>query len=855
MGSAHILIYAFEVLMEIYRECRYIDKDAAVSIIENNLYGLEIDDRAYQMAYFALMMKARSYHKSFLKLDIEPNVRAIKETQEIDVRLTKGIGLSQKHESIVEYLYKEFENAKEIGSLQLLETYDYIELMNKIKELSAGNGQIDMFTTNVANEESSSIIDLIQQAIIMKNKYAAVVTNPPYLNKFEGALKDYVNEHFSIASGDLYSSFILRNTEYCVNNGYAAFMTPFVWMFNDLYEDMRAYILTELSVSTLIQLEYSAYEEATVPICTFVLEKTAEVENGLYIKLSDFKGNMDIQKNKVLEGIKKKVCDYFYLTPKTVMHKMPGFAFAFWITEEVADNFSTNEFLNQVATTKQGLKTGNKDLFLRLWFEVDRSNIGSKTNKTTKWYPCNKGGLYRKWYGNNIYVIDWENNGEKIKTYKDQNGKLLSRPQNLDYNFREGITWSTVSSGPIALRYSDENRIYESKGSGCFPFEKEELFNLLGYLNSVVGLEFIKAIAPTIDYSEGSLLKIPYHTFKNDKIAELVKNNIDLAKLDWDEREISPDFKTTPIFKYMKEDNKIENLIELWKNDAKVRFETMRLAEEEINAFFIKDYKLENTLSNIVKDNDIKLIKVDKKIEIQHFLSYIVGCILGRYQIQEITEDENIICKNGIVIITEEGNTEDSLTNKVLLLIRMVFGEDAYEENIHFISQSLGYKNLLDKQAIYKYFTEDFYAFHCKLFSYRGAGKRPIYWMFDSGKENGFKALVYLHRYNPDTIALLRISYLHKMQNAYENAISSMAAIIESEAPQGEKTKAMKQKEKYMKQLEEIRVYDHAVAHIANQRIDLDLDDGVKDNYEKFQGIETSIDGHKNIKIDLLAKI
>lgn len=880
MGSAHILIYAFEVLMEIYRECGYVDKDAAVSIIENNLYGLEIDDRAYQIAYFALMMKARSYNKTFLKLDIEPNVRAIKETQGIDVRLTKGIGLSQKQESIVEYLYKEFENAKEIGSLQLLETYDYIELLNKIEELSAGNGQIDMFTTNVASEETSSVIDLIKQAIIMKNKYAAVVTNPPYLNKFEGALKDYVILNFKAYSGDLFSAFMYRNFDFCIEGGYSAFMTPFVWMYLKTYEEIRKYIITEKAIISLIQMEYSAFEEATVPICSFVLKNCHVANKGIYFKLSDFKGGMDVQKIKTLDAINSE-CDYIYYSNQMDFLRVDGMPIAYIANERIITSFEKGDRLGDIANPCQGLATTNNDRFLRQWYEVKLSNINFKceneddTIGSIKWFPFNKGGEFRKWYGNNTYVINFKDKGKELCDYIDETSKVnhTGRVINRHKYFQPNGTWSAITSGDLSVRYSPKGYIISNAGMAVY--SNELLLYIIALLNSPVTTKvLIKVINESINFNAGDLVRIPVLIDnKLEKVQDLAKKAIEISKIEWDSYEISWDFKNHPLIQMAIESRdivesrycnyKLSNIYDNWEEKSNNYFENLRFIEEELNQEFADIYGLHEEMNIKVMDKDITIKKAAVSKDILSLISYAVGCMFGRYSLDK----ESIVYaggewdetkystfapdKDNILPITENDFFSDDIVKRFVDFVEVTFGSETLNENLEFIADALGNnKGDNPKVVIRNYFVKDFYKDHLKTYQ-----KRPIYWMFDSGKENGFKALVYLHRYNPDTIALLRINYLHKMQNAYENAISSMDAIIESEAPQGEKTKAMKQKEKYMKQLEETRVYDHAVAHIANQRIDLDLDDGVKVNYEKFQEIETSIDGHKNTKINLLAKI
>ena len=479
MGSGHILVYAFDVLMEIYREVGYSDRDAALSIVENNLFGMDIDKRAYQLAYFAVMMKARSYNRRALTKGISNNLSVVEESNSIDKFVCGGLTTDSEQNKIGEYLVEAYRDAQEIGTLKTIEKKDYNGFVTYLNNIDSSAGQIDLFSTAWLNDTLPQMVQLAKQAEIMSNKYAVVCTNPPYMNRLEGQLKKFVVDNYKAYSGDLFSVFIYHNFEYCTEDGYSAFMTPFVWLFIKSYQDLRNYILENKSVVTLVQMEYSAFEEATVPICTFVLSNQRERTNGLYIKLSEFKGGMDVQRIKVLEAIENQKCKYFYETPLKNYYDIEGVPFAFWASERIRKAFKECDCIGKIAPPKQGLATADNDRFLRKWYEIDNASIGfgysccdEALESKKKWFPYNKGGAFRRWYGNREYVVNWENDGYEIKNFRDEKGKLRSRPQNLQYYYKPSITWSDITSASFSGRYSEKGFIFDIKGSSGFPDEK-----------------------------------------------------------------------------------------------------------------------------------------------------------------------------------------------------------------------------------------------------------------------------------------------------------------------------------------------------------------------------------------------
>lgn len=868
MGSGHILVYAFDVLMEIYREGGYSDRDAALNIVENNIFGMDIDKRAYQLAYFAVMMKARSYNRRALTQGIKNNLAIAEESNSIDKFECDGLTNNKEKNKIGDYLVKAYKDAREIGTLQTVEKQDYDSFRTYLNDIEKSAGQLNFLSTEWLNGTLPLMFQLTKQAEIMSNKYAVVCTNPPYMNKLEGQLKKFVIDNYKEYSGDLFSVFIYRNFGYCKANGYSAFMTPFVWMFIKSYQELRKYILENKSVVTLIQMEYSAFEEATVPICTFVLCNQKEKNIGLYIKLSEFKGGMDVQRKKTLEAIENPNCKYFYETPLKNFFDIEGVPFAFWASKQIRKAFKECDCIGKIAPPKQGLATADNDRFLRKWYEIDNNRIGfgcSSCNEANesekKWFPYNKGGAFRRWYGNREYVVNWENDGFEIKHFCDEKGKLRSRPQNLQYYFKPCITWSDITSASFSGRYSEKGFIFDIKGSSGFP-DEEILPYVLGFLNSSVSQNCIKILNPTITTQVGDMARIPViiDSNKRREVETKVSSSISISKTEWDSFEISWDFKKHPLCKNIF--NTVSEAFEVWSRECDNNFNQLKANEEKINQIFIDIYGLQDELTSEVEDKDITICKADLYRDVKSLISYAVGCMFGRYSL----ETDGLIYAGGewdsnryksfipdednCIPITDEEYFSDDIVGRFVEFVKIVYGADTLEENLDFIAKALGNKGDTSREVIRNYFLKDFYTDHLKIYQ-----KRPIYWMFDSGKQNGFKALIYMHRYDADTVGRVRTDYLHKAQKYVETAMQSAQYTIDNATSSSEKSKATKAVTKYTKQLAEMKIYDEAIAHVANQRIEIDLDDGVKVNYAKFQGVEVAQEGKKALKVDLLAKI
>ncbi|MFV0504530.1 MAG: BREX-1 system adenine-specific DNA-methyltransferase PglX [Lachnospirales bacterium] len=842
MGSGHILVYAFEVLIEIYKECGYSERESAKLIVEKNLYGIDIDDRAYELAYFAVMMKARSYDRRFLTRNIEPNVVAIQETNNLDETgyLDLDINIDEYTKNCVLDMLTLFKYAKEVGSLVTVENIDFkcIEnFINSIESMSSNN----LFLMGWYKKYQLIIKSLIKQSEILCNKYNIVCTNPPYLNKMEGELKSFVTKNYKDYSNDLFSVFIYKNFQYCKENGYSAFMTPFVWMFIKSYEKLRDYILENKSITTLVQMEYSAFEEATVPICSFVLKKSRETTKGLYFRLEEFKGGMEVQKVKVLEGIKNKDCGYFYESSQGNFSKIPGSPIAYWVSEKMFYVFDNSKKLGEIALPKQGLATADNNRFLRMWNEVNNNNIcynaknvENSVESKKKWFPYNKGGKFRKWYGNNDFIINWENDGEAIRDFKN------SVTRNTRFYFDQCISWSLISSSSTAFRYKPHGFIFDVAGMSCFT-EPKMIKYLLGLNNTKLVNEILKILAPTINYQVGDIANIPVIYSKENEadINNIVDENMSISKTDWDSFETSWDFKSHPLLK----GETIAQGYKNWEKECTNRFNQLKANEEELNKIFIEIYGLQDELTPEVADKDVTVSLADLQRDIKSFISYGVGCIFGRYSLDVEglafaggDFDLNMYYrfkpdKDNVVPICDDEYFNDDIVNRFVDFVKIIYSEDTLEENLDFIADALNKKGDNPRQVIRNYFLNDFYKDHLKTYQ-----KRPIYWLFDSGKKNGFKGLIYIHRYKKDLMARVRIDYVHEQQERY----ISQLKIIEDEllsASQREKSRLNKLEKKFKDQVIEVKAYEENIKHLADLQIIIDLDDGVVNNYNLFSDI------------------
>lgn len=855
MGSGHILAYVFEVLMEIYRECGWSDRDAAISIVENNLYGLDIDERAYQLSYFSIMMQGCKYNRRFLKANVSNHLSNVVETNELESLSYEGMIETEASKEMSDYLLQAFKDALELGSLIQVEQKDYDSYKQFIDEVHS-TAEFSIYSLDWMENTYYQINKLIKQAEILSKKYCVTTTNPPYLNKMSGELKKYVVKNYKDYSSDLFAVFVKRNFDFTKENGYLGFMTPFVWMFIKSYEKLREYIINNKSIATLVQMEYSAYEEATVPICSFVLKNEHSNALGYYFRLSDFKGGMEVQKQKVLEAITNKECGYFYETSSSNFTKIPGSPIAYWVSDLFLDSYKNKKLEDIKCYARNGITTGENDLFIRLWFEV--------VNINNKWYPLNKGGAYRKWYGNLFYIIDWENDGYRIKHLVDKSGKMRATLRSIDYKFEEAITMTRIGSGLTSFRFLPEGFITEGASNNIyFKDSSYDYFALLGFLNSKTCEFILKMTNPTINIMPENLKSLPIVVPKNiSNVKSLVISNINIAKIDWNYFEISWDFKTHPLVELRLAgasawgDNapsaRISSAYKAWSMACEERFNQLKANEEELNRIFIDIYGLQDELTPEVEDKDVTVRKADLVRDIKSFISYAVGCMFGRYSLDveglayaggewdDSKYTTFIPDRDDIIPICDEEYFEDDIVSRFIEFVSAVYGSDTLEENLKFIADALGGKGT-PREVLRNYFLNDFFKDHCNTYQVTGSGKRPIYWLFDSGKKKGFKALVYIHRYTPDLIARMRTGYIHPQQARYRTQIELLQEQIDMAGSTSEKVKLSKQLKKINEQLLELNKYEEIVHHWADKMEPMDLDDGVKANYAKFQELLAKI--------------
>lgn len=849
-GSGHILAYMFDVLMKIYESYGYTTREAVASIVENNLYGLDIDDRAVQLAYFAVMMKARQYDRRFFSRGIQPHVYAIVESNHVDkFAVDYFCNGDMKLTAAMDTIIKELHDAKEYGSILTVTPQDWSVLYDRFAEITE---DINMSRDTALRE----LLPLVQVAEALAQKYETVVTNPPYMGmrNMNDKLNDFIKEKYADYKADFFSSFVIHSSEMTKKNGFCGFFTPYVWMFIQSYENMRNYLYNQATIETLIQFEYSAFEEATVPVCTFAFRNDYVKRKGCYLRLVDFRGGMEVQRQKSLEAILNHKCGFYYEQSTDDFSKIPGSPVAYWVNENVAKAFDTGKTLSSVARTRQGLASSDNNRFLKLWWEPSFVKIGfgmknaeiAKQSRR-KWFPCNKGGEFRKWYGNNVYVVNWENDGKEMLEYA---AKLYGSPtrtiKNIAYYFQGGMTWGTITSGKLSMRHSPVGFIPEHAG-GMIPLlhwgEKEEY--LLGMMNSNTAMLFLSFLSPTLRFTEGpvGLVPILYDKRYCGNIAHIVKNCESDSILDWDSFETSWDFRHHPLLRKVPT---IAEAFEQWQAECDNRFNQLKANEEELNRIFIDIYGLQDELTPEVEDKDVTVRKADLGRDIRSFISYAVGCMFGRYSLDvdgltyaggEWDASKYVsfdVDKDNIIPICDDEYFEDDIVGLFVEFVKTVYGVDNLDENLKFIADALGGKGQ-SKEVIRNYFLNDFYKDHCKIYQ-----KRPIYWLFDSGKKNGFKALTYMHRYQPDTIARIRTDYVHEQQARYRIAITDLEQRI-ANASTGERVKLNKKLTALQAQDAEIRTYEEKIHHLADQMISIDLDDGVKKNYAIFQDVLAKI--------------
>jgi type II restriction/modification system DNA methylase subunit YeeA len=824
VGSAHILSYAFDLFYMMYEESGYNPSEIPKLIISKNLYGIDIDERAAQLAGFVLMMKGREYNRRFLRKSIEPNITAF---QNIDS-------------------HPKFKNAKVLGSL--------------IKVTKDDINEINIDESSLFGEQDKQ---LYKQAKLLSDKYDIVVTNPPYLNSsyMDDALKQYVNKEYKDTKSDLFACFAIRAKEFSNNDGLIGFISPYVWMFINSYKELREKVIKENTIASLIQLEYNAFEPAVVPIATFVLRNSVLSDyKGSYIKLSDFKGHQN-QAPKTLEAIQNPHCAWFYTANQKDFEKIPGNLIGYWQSKESLQAFEKG-LLRDFFITREGMATAGNDRFMRVWSEIPllKAAFESVNKENFKWFPYNKGGSFKRWYGNDYFVVNWENNGKEIQNNRDKiTGRIRSHNYNGKFAYKSGVTWSALTSGKFSARWTEEGYLFDSKGAKGFA--KKSPKTILGFLNSCVAQLYLDVLAPTLDYKVGDVIQIPYFLFDSINIEKITNTCIGISKNEWDSRETSWDFQQNELIRFKVKD--IVESYEQYQQYWKTQFHQLHKNEEELNRQFIEIYGLQDELTPDVPLEDITILKEETKIVngellfqanevFAQFISYAVGCMFGRYSLDK----EGLILANqgetledylnkigtsthfdklnvqlsdlsfvpdadNIIPILDEEWFEDDIVGRFNTFLKASFGAENFQKNLYFVEEQIG-------MDIRKYFTKNFYKDHIKRYK-----KRPIYWMFSSAK-GSFNVLIYMHRYTPDTLSNILNKYLREYSEKLKNRKEHLQQLMVS-GTASQKTSAIKENEKWDKVLMELQDYEREVLYpLATERITIDLDDGVLVNYNKF---------------------
>ena len=890
MGSGHILVYMFDVLVKIYEAYGYSARDAVKSIVKNNLYGIDIDDRAAQLAYFSVMMEACRYDKRFLRRSIQPHVYAIAESNHLDKFAVEYFcNGDEKLTVAMDTIITELHDAKEYGSILNVTPQDWPALYARFAEIEE---EISISREAALNE----LLPLVQVAEALAQKYDVVVTNPPYMGDLNKILQEYVKKNYPNSKHDLCSVFIEKCLKMVDRGAYIAMITQNAFMFLSRYEKMRRDILQYefVNMAHLGARAFDAIGGEVVQTTTFCMRKTT-ISNyiGTYERLVNYQSEAE----KETEYIRHRNT---YYCKNEIFDIIPKAPMTYWVSEKVLSMFKLNR-LDSLADPRVGMFTTDNEKYLREWWEPQVVDIGFDYDSKeiayasdTKWFPYNKGGGFRRWYGNIDLVVFWQHGGEEIKQvvlkkypYLKGNYDFVLKTENPYY--KPGITWSGLTSGANSFRICGNGFLFDTN-KGAMIFEKSlDLIYLLGFLNTKVAQAAINLLNSTISLQIGDVAAIPVAVSQDEfsKIKRISQNCVDIGKEDWNAYETAWDFQCHPLLRKF---STISEAFDQWENECDTSFNQLKANEEELNRIFIDIYGLQDELTPEVEDKDVTVRKADLGRDIRSFISYAVGCMFGRYSLdvdglvyaggnfdskycrwirqfgdkatEEIDENGSLIhggwagCtsweydgvrKDGkwipasfapdtdnIIPICDDEYFDDDIVGRFVEFVKTVYGEDTLDENLKFIADALGGKGA-PKEVIRNYFLNDFYADHCKIYQ-----KRPIYWLFDSGKKNGFKALIYMHRYQPDTIARIRTDYVHEQQGRYRTAIADLESRI-ANADTSSRVKLTKQLTKLQNQAEELRVYEEKIHHLADQMIRIDLDDGVKHNYEIFKDVLAKI--------------
>ncbi|MFN9747954.1 MAG: BREX-1 system adenine-specific DNA-methyltransferase PglX [Burkholderiales bacterium] len=856
-GSGHILVVAYDVLKAIYLERGYQPRAIPRLILEKNLYGLDIDDRAAQMAGFALLMKARADDRRLFTAtddagNLQPpklNVLSLQDSKGLSVEeLATHLAPFKVQRATVTALVDAFEHAKTFGSLIQIPygLKTHLAVLPEVLALVKQSGEL------YASAAADDLLPLVEQARVLAMQFDAVVANPPYMgSKFHiPIIKSYLRDQYPEFDKDLFAAFTARNSYFGKPYAEIAVMTSNVWMFLSSYEDMRRWLIDKKSLSSLIQLSNSGFDGATVFICAFTFSnQEIRQKVGSFVRLTDFSKPAE-QGPMTLEAIRNPDCSWFYSSKPDDFQKIPGSPIAYWASFQVRTVFEKFQNISDVANAVVGLQTGDNGKFLRLWHEVDATHIGfdianrtTATQSSKKWFPYNKGGDYRRWYGNHDWVVNWENDGREIRSFGTEGGgKARSRAQNVEYYFQPSVSWSFISSSYFGVRYFPKGFIFDVAGSSAFPKADVSHLALATFLCSAVAPKLMSTMNPTLNFQAGNVGQLPFLRLDADHIG---KKCIEISQIDWNQFETSWDFTTLGL----QEVKGVESsLISWWSNlreTSDSRFLDMKALEEENNRIFINAYGLQDELSPEVPESQITLARADREKDCQRLISYAIGCMMGRYSLDEpgliYAHAGNVGFEpdryatfpadaDGIVPITDELWFSDDAPSRIREFLHAVWGPDTLEENMAWLAESLGTKaSETPDEAIRRHIADKFFKDHLQTYK-----KRPIYWLFSSGKQGAFQALVYLHRYFDGTLARLRAEYVVPLTGKIQSRIEMLQKDAAAASSTAARNKLAKDVEKLKKKHAELLAYDEQLRHYADMRITLDLDDGVKVNYGKF---------------------
>ncbi|MHB1563769.1 MAG: BREX-1 system adenine-specific DNA-methyltransferase PglX [Leptospirillum sp.] len=895
-GSGHMLTYAFDLLYAIYEEEGYEPAEIPEKILTHNLYGIEIDERAGELAAFALTMKARANQRRFFNKSVKPNICVLENVHFDEGELKNYMDFvgCDLFTAPLQITLRQFEEADNFGSLIRPDVTD-VGGMLRILESKNISGQLFISMTH------QKVLQALRQADYLSPKYHVVIANPPYIGGkgMNGRLAAWLKDNYEDVKSDLFSAFIVRNTEMTLPKGQLGFMSPFVWMFISSYEKLRSFLINQKTITSLVQLEYSGFDGATVPICTFTVENAHRPDfKGGYVRLSDFRGSEN-QGPRTLEAIKNSGCGWFYRASAADFKKIPGSPIAYWVSPSAREAFVKGQIFYNLAEPRLGMATGDNNTYVRLWHEVPIQTIGfGFTRKEAgesglRWFPYNKGGDFRRWYGNNDCLVNWENDGHRLQTTLHPSGnRIWAHNFNLDFIFRPALTWTFVSSSCFGVRFSPQGFLFDVGGSSAFP-EIRNIHFLLGFLGSKVAFYLLKSLNPTLNFQAGNIGNLPVIEIDKENqqaITEKVKQLVEISKLDWDIAETSWDFTSLPLLNLDNRQTTLkatyQNLRARWRE---ITLEMQRL-EEKNNRIFIEAYGLQDELTPEVPLNEITLTcnphyrygndKSEEELEallladtMRELVSYAVGCMFGRYALDkpglilanqgETIEDyykklqesridtnghegkdqENISVDSCSLVVqpsfpADDDNVismldgdwfTDDIAERFRKFLHVAFGDEHYEENLRFVEQALNIKSKRN-YGIRDYFLGEFYSDHVKRYK-----KRPIYWLFSSPK-GSFNALIYMQRYRPDTVSVVLNDYLREFRTKLTSHKNHLEAVsISASSSQGEKTKALKEIEKITKMIAEMEEYEREVLYpLATEQVEVGLDDGVKVNYPKL---------------------